>query len=72
MTRDTYKKAKDFMEDIEMLDRQLKEIETSHHWVTTSTPNWPSGPYSDRFQNDLTAWLKQIRDQYQKEFDELT
>ena len=71
MTVDTYEKAKNLMKDIEMLDRQLLELETSHHYVTTSTPNWRCGPDSLRFQKDLTAWLKQIRDQYQKEFDEL-
>lgn len=72
MTVEVYEKAKDLIEDIEMIGRQLKEIETKHHWITTSTPNFPSGPYSDRFQKDLHAWLKQIRGQYQKEFDELS
>ena len=72
MTTDTYKKAKRLLEDIEAIDKQLKEVEQNHHWITTSTPNRQlDGASSLVFQKELVNWLKYTRDKYQKEFDEL-
>lgn len=71
MTKDTYTKAKRLIEDIEAIDRQLEEVEKKKHWITTSTPRKLEGASSYQFQKDLVNWLKQIREQYQKEFDEL-
>lgn len=72
MTKDTYIKAKRLIEDIEAIDRQIQEVERNNHWITTSTPdNKNEGAFSYQFQKDLINWLKQIKEQYQREFDEL-
>lgn len=72
MTNDTYKKAKRLIEDIEAIDRQLQEVEQKGHWITTSTPEHQlDGAPSFQFQKELVSWLKQIKEQYQHEFNEL-
>ena len=72
MTKDTYIKAKRLIEDIEAIDKQIQEVERKNHWITTSTPdNQLEGAFSYQFQKDLINWLKQTREKYQKEFDEL-
>lgn len=72
MTKDTYIKAKRLIEDIEAMDKQIQEVERKNHWITTSTPdNQLEGAFSYQFQKDLINWLKQTREKYQKEFDEL-
>lgn len=72
MTKDTYVKAKRLIEDIEAMDKQIQEVERNNHWITTSTPdNQLEGAFSYQFQKDLINWLKQTREKYQKEFDEL-
>lgn len=72
MTKDTYIKAKRLIEDIEAMDKQIQEVERKNHWITTSTPdNQLDGAFSYQFQKDLINWLKQTREKYQKEFDEL-
>ena len=72
MTKDTYIKAKRLIEDIETMDKQIQEVERKNHWITTSTPdNQLEEAFSYQFQKDLINWLKQTREKYQKEFDEL-
>ena len=71
MTKEIYKKAQTYVEDIDAITSQIAEVEEKRHWITTSTPHHNDGARSLRFQNDLVNWLKQIRAQYQKEFDEL-
>lgn len=72
MTKDTYIRAKRLIEDIEAMDKQIQEVERKNHCITTSTPdNQLEGAFSYQFQKDLINWLKQTREKYQKEFDEL-
>ena len=72
MTDEIYKKATQLQNDIQSIDRQLKEVQEERHWITTSTPmRKDQGASSVRFQNELVNWLKEIRDKYQKEFNEL-
>lgn len=72
MKKDTYEKAKRLITDIEKIDAQLKEKEKDHHWITTSTPyRKDDGACSMEFQDDLVKFLKDVRDRYQREFDEL-
>lgn len=72
MKIETYKKAKTLLEDIEAINNQIKELKEKYPWITTSTPDYPSyGESSIRFRNELINWLKETRDKYQKEFDEL-
>lgn len=72
MTKDTYIRAKRLIEDIEAMDKQIQEVERKNHWIITSTPdNQLEGAFSYQFQKDLINWLKQTKEKYQKEFDEL-
>ena len=72
MTPEIYDRAKELQNDIKAIDRQLKEVEENHHWITTSTPmRKDQGASSVRFQTDLVKWLRETRDNYQKEFNEL-
>lgn len=71
MKREVYEKAKDLIDDINRLEKQVYECENQQHWITVSTPNNRDLRYSLRFQNDLSAWLKSKIKEYQREFDEL-
>lgn len=72
MTNEVYERAKQLKDDIKAIDRQVKEVEKDHRWITTSTPNYKNdGASSLQFQKELVVWLKQTRDRYQKEFDDL-
>ena len=71
MKREVYEKAKDLIEDIGCIERQVDESVSKQHWITISTPNNRDLRYSLRFQNDLIEWLKFKKEEYQREFDEL-
>ena len=71
MTKETYEKAEMFIKDINAITLQIEEVEKYNHWITTSTPNHRDVTVSLRFQKDLVNCLKQMREQYQKEFDDL-
>lgn len=71
MTKETYEKATELFEDIELMSCQIEEVEKQHHWITVITPNDQKVYYSDRFQKELIEWLKSKKEEYQKEFDGL-
>lgn len=72
MIKDTYIKAKRLIEDIEVMNKRIQEVERKGHWVTISTiDSQPEEEFSYQFQKDLMNWLKQTKEKYQKEFDEL-
>ena len=71
MKIEVYEKAKDLVDDIGRIERQLHESVNQQHWIAISTPNNRDLLYSLRFQNDLIEWLKITKEKYQKEFDEL-
>lgn len=71
MKREVYEKAKDLIDDIGRIEKQVYECENQQHWIAISTPNNRDLRYSLRFQNDLTKWLKSKMEEYQREFDEL-
>ncbi len=71
MKIEVYEKAKDLIDDIGRIERQLNEAMNNQHWIAISTPNNRDLRYSLRFQNDLIEWLKFKKEEYQREFDEL-
>ena len=71
MTKDTYEKANRLIQDIDTIDRQLEQVEKYNDWIKLSTECVKATGLSCQFQKDLVSWLKRIREQYQKEFDEL-
>lgn len=72
MKHETYEKAKQLMNDIHALEEQIDEVNRTQNYITISTPNVPIGDYSCRFQDELFEWACCKRDQYQKEFNELS
>ena len=71
MTEGTYKKAVELKKDIYNMDKQIKEITEDRHWVVVVTPRTADLAYSHRFQKELLEWLKNKREEYQKEFEQL-
>lgn len=71
MTKETYEKARELFEDIELMSCQIEEVEKQHHWITVITPKDKEVYYSYRFQRELIEWLKSKKEEYQKEFDGL-
>lgn len=72
MKIDTYKKAKDLIDDMKRIEKQVTEFYKDNHWIRISTPNYPDSPYSVRFQKELVEWLMSKKEEYQREFDRLT
>lgn len=72
MRMDTYNKATDLIKDIGCIEKQINEVAKRHHWIVISTPDYPDMSYSIRFQRELVEWLSLKKEEYQKEFDELT
>lgn len=82
MKKETYKKAKELLRDIENLTVCIEEKEKGN-WIKVvprkreikviSPANNKVDDifYSIGFQRDLLSFLKLKRDEYQKEFDEL-
>ena len=73
MKKVTLQKANDLNNDITKLSKIITEVKEKHHWIQVVTPDTKKYDYgfSVRFQNELTAWLENKKQQYQKEFDEL-
>lgn len=72
MKMQTYLNARDLVEDIKKISKLVEEVERKQHWITVSTPDNQLGLFSLRFQNDLVDWLKSVKEEYEKDFDELS
>ena len=73
MTDETYKKAVILKSDIENLSKVIEESDKKKHWIKVITPDTEIREmyYSLRFQNELTEWLKNKKEEYLKEFESL-
>lgn len=71
MTEKTYEIAKDLIEDTNRIETQINEVKNNHGWITISTANYQNLSYSLRFQRELTEWLNNKKEEYQKEFEKL-
>lgn len=71
MKMDAYKKARNLMDDINRIEKQINEVAKHNHWIAISTPDHPDLMYSTRFQGELIKWLSSKKEEYRREFDEL-
>lgn len=72
MNIDVYNKAVTLVKDIDSLTRHINEVEQKRHWVSIVTPDNRDLPHSLRLQSELVKWMKDKREEYEKEFNELT
>ena len=77
MKKADFRKAKDLATDIDNLEKVLLD-HSVNRWIKVVFRKGLSVvcPYEDldysvRFQNELAEWLKQKKEQYQKELDDL-
>ena len=77
MTKETRIEANKLSDDIKNIDKVLTE-HNKYHWIKVIfkkglnvTCPYEDMYYSVRFQNELAEWLKQKKEQYQKELDAL-
>lgn len=71
LSKKEYKIVNNLFNDICNLNRQLSEIENGT-WVTIITPKTEDTMYySDRFEEELTEWMKLKIKEYKKEFYKL-
>ena len=70
MTQETLEKAYTLNEDIRKIDRVLDD-NRNKRWIKVIGARNEENFYSVRFQNELAEWLKQKREQYQKELDDI-
>ncbi len=70
MTKEVLEKANELVNDIDNIDIVLKERE-KRHWVRVICPADKEPFYSIRFQEELSKWLAQKKEEYQKELEEL-
>lgn len=71
MTETTFNKAVELKQDISNMDKQIKEVTEDRHWISVITPRKGDMAYSRRFSGELLEWLKNKREEYQKEFEQL-
>lgn len=69
MNKDTLQKAKELESDIGSITKILEERD-KHHWIQVVSPRTDDGQ-SRRFQDDLTEWLRQQKEIYEKELADL-
>ena len=72
MKIDIYNKAVTLVKDIESLKRHIDEVEFKRHWISIVTPDNRDLPHSLRLQAELVEWMKVKKEEYEREFEELT
>lgn len=72
MNREILRKANELMSDINYMEEQLNEVKEHRNYITVSTPYNQDCCYSYRFQMELKEWLTAKKEEYEKEFDELS
>lgn len=70
MTKEVLEKANELVNDIDNINIVLKEREKKY-WVKVICPADKEPFYSIRFQEELSKWLAQKKEEYQKELEEL-
>ena len=73
MTDETYKKAVELKKDIDNLSEVIEDSDVRKKWIRVITPRTEmiERYYSVRFQNELTQFLKDKREEYLEEFHNL-
>lgn len=72
MNKELFQEAKDLYKAINSLEKVIEEHEKENHWVTVYTPNHKDNlEFGWRFSDKLVKKLKELKDEYEKEFEEL-
>lgn len=72
MTKELFEKAENLYKSIKSLEKVINEREKEHHWVSVYTPNHKDNlEFGWRFSDRLVEKLKELKDEYEKEFEEL-
>ncbi len=67
-----FKEAEDLYKSINSLEKVIDECEKNHHWVSIYTPNHKDDlEFGFRFTKRLVEKLKELKVEYEKEFEEL-
>jgi hypothetical protein len=70
LKKETFEKAEKLNRDISNFDNQISDLEKNSYSVKIETA-FSDCLYSDNFAEDLLEFMKQKREEYVKEFDEL-
>lgn len=72
MNEKLFKEAEDLYKSIKSLENVINEREEEHHWVSIYTPNHKDDlEFGFGFTNRLVGKLKELKAEYEKEFEEL-
>lgn len=72
MTKELFIEAENLYKAINSLKKVIEEHEKENHWVTVYTPNYEDSlEFGWRFSDKLVEKLKELKDEYEKEFEEL-
>ena len=72
MTKEQLEKAKELEQDIKMIQGVLEDSE-KRRWIKVigARNEYKMAWYSVRFQHELAKWLKEKKQEYEKELEEL-
>lgn len=72
MTKEQLEKAKELEQDIKMIQNVLEDNE-KRKWIKVigARHEYEMDWYSVRFQHELAKWLKEKKQEYEKELEEL-
>lgn len=72
MTKDLFKEAENLYKTINSLEKIIIERETQNHWVSIYTPRYKDDlEFGFGFTDRLVEKLKELKEEYEKEFEEL-
>lgn len=72
MTKKLFIEAENLYKAINSLEKVIKEYEKENHWVSIYTPNHKNNlEFGFGFTNRLVGKLKELKAEYEKEFEEL-
>lgn len=69
MLKETLRKANELQCDIDNISRILEVA--GHKWIRVISPKDTELHYSVRFQKELAEWLREKKNEYQEELDNL-
>lgn len=72
MNEKLFKEAEDLYKSIKSIEKVINENEKEHHWATIYTPNYKDSLiFGNDFTKRLVEKLKELKAEYEKEFEEL-
>lgn len=72
MNKKLFQEANDLYKTIISLEKVIEEHEKENHWITVYTPNHKDNlEFGWRFSDRLVEKLKELKSEYEKEFEKL-